>query len=273
MRSLRTILPFLVAALGLALATSAPAAERLRMATTTSTDNSGLLKVLNPPFEREHDVHVDVIAVGTGKALRIASNCDADIVFVHAPPAEMKFVEAGYGVDRQPVMHNDFVILGPPSDPAGVARAHFAAGALQRIVQAQAPFISRGDDSGTNKKEKALWAAAGLVPEGKWYMAVGQGMGATLRIADDKRAYTLSDRGTFIAFKNKLDLKVLYQGDPALYNPYHVMAVNPKHCPGVRYDLARQFIEYVTGREGQKIIRDYRMQGQQLFYPDVIPNP
>jgi len=263
---------FLVLA-GVAVASNAHAGERLTMATTTSTENSGLLAELNPPFESEHGVSVDVIAVGTGKAMRIARNCDADIVFVHAPAAEKAFVDAGYGVDRAPVMHNDFVILGPPSDPAGVKQAESAVGALRCIAEAGADFVSRGDDSGTHKKEMALWRQAGIEPEGRWYMAAGQGMGAVLKIADDKQAYALSDRGTFIAFQGKIDLIVLSEGDAALHNPYHIIAVNPEHCPNADYDLARRYIDYVTGREGQRIIDGYRMQGQQLFYPDAIKNP
>ncbi len=266
-------LPLVLLAGALLAPAATPAAERLRMATTTSTDNSGLLAELNPPFESEHGVAVDVIAVGTGKALRIARNCDADIVFVHAPAAEMQFVEAGHGVDRTPVMHNDFVILGPPSDPAGAKQADSAADALRGIAGAQASFVSRGDDSGTHKKEKSLWQEAGIEPKGRWYLAAGQGMGAVLKIADDKQAYALSDRGTFIAFQGKTELEVVSEGDPALHNPYHIIAVNPQKCPNARYDLARRYIDYVIGREGQKVIGEYRMQGQQLFYPDVIAKP
>ncbi|NIR29245.1 MAG: solute-binding protein [Gammaproteobacteria bacterium] len=273
MRTLIRTLPLILLTGALVSPIAAPAAERLRMATTTSTENSGLLAELNPQFESEHGVAVDVIAVGTGKALRIARNCDADIVFVHAPGAEKLFVEAGYGVDRSPVMHNDFVVLGPPTDPAGVRRAASAAEALRRIAEAEPSFVSRGDDSGTHKKEKSLWQQAGIEPEGQWYLAAGQGMGAVLKIADDKQAYTLSDRGTYVAFQGKTELAVVSEGDPALHNPYHIIAVSPQRCPNARYDLARRYIDYVTGRRGQKIIGDYRMRGQQLFYPDVITKP
>ena len=254
------------------LALSVQAEERLRMATTTSTENSGLLDVLNPVFEKKHDAVVDVIAVGTGKALRLGENGDVDIVFVHAPPAEERFVEAGHGVDRAAVMHNDFVIIGPPDDPAGIAETSSAAEALQKISKARATFVSRGDDSGTHKKEKNLWEAAGIEPHGDWYLAVGQGMGAVLQIADDKQAYTLTDRGTYIAYGGKINLQIVSEGDKVLYNPYHIIAVNPEKHPHVKYDLAKDYIDFVTGEEGQKIIRNYRMQGQQLFYPDAMPD-
>lgn len=249
---------------------SASAENILRMSTTTSTENSGLLAVLNPPFEKKNDVRLDVIAVGTGKALRLAENGDVDVVFVHAPVAEKVFVKNGFGVDRHPVMHNDFIIIGPASDPAGIKSAKSATGAFRMLGQGKGGFVSRGDDSGTDKKEKALWNIAGLTPEGDWYISAGQGMGAVLRMADDKQAYALTDRGTYIHFQDKIDLMILFEGDEALYNPYHVMAVNPEKHPQVKYDLAKKYIEYVTGSEGQEIIRSYKRVGQQLFYPDVI---
>ena len=248
----------------------AQAENSLRLSTTTSTENSGLLAVLNPPFEAKYAVRLDVIAVGTGKALQLGENGDVDVVFVHAPKAELAFVDAGFGVDRQAVMHNDFVIIGPQSDPAGIKTADSAAEALLKIAAAKAAFISRGDDSGTHKKEKALWQAANIKPSGNWYLAAGQGMGAVLRMADEKQAYTLSDRGTFLAYQNNIDLPVLYAGDKALFNPYHIMAVNPQRYAHVQYDLAKKYIAYVTGEEGQKIIAEYKKAGQQLFYPDVI---
>lgn len=260
-----------VALLG-TLALSAHAQERLRMATTTSTEASGLLNALNPVFEKKHNTVVDVIAVGTGKALKLGENGDVDIVFVHAPQAEEKFVEAGYGIDRTPVMHNDFVIIGPADDPANVNSTSFAVEALQTISRTEATFISRGDDSGTHKKEKQLWEQAGIDPAGAWYLAVGQGMGAVLQIAEDKQAYALTDRGSYIAYVDKIDLQIVSEGDKALHNPYHIIAVNPERHPHVKYDLATDYIDFVTGEEGQKIIRDYRIQGQQLFYPDAMPD-
>jgi len=246
---------------------------RLRMATTTSTDNSGLLAVLHPPFEDQCDCKVDVIAVGTGKALRLGENGDVDIVFVHAPPAEKRFVEAGHGVDRTAVMHNDFVILGPAGDLAGVADTGSVAQALQAIAAAAATFVSRGDDSGTHKKEKSLWETAGIDPSGSWYQAAGQGMGAVLQISEEKQAYTLADRGTYLAYRDKITLKVVSEGDEVLFNPYHVMAVNPEKHPHVNDDLAKTYIDFVVSREGQKIIAGYQVAGEQLFHPDAIPDP
>ena len=254
--------------------TPASGAElRLRMATTTSTDNSGLLKQLDPPFEALYGVRLDVIAVGTGKALKLGQNGDVDLVFVHAPAAERKFVAAGYGITRVPVMHNDFVIVGPSSDPAAISTSTSAAEALGRIARTRSVFISRGDESGTHKKEKHLWQAAGMVPRGKWYLATGQGMGAVLQIAADKNAYALTDRGTYIAYQRKIDLKILSEGDPLLSNPYHIIAVNPARHAHVKTALAKKYIAFVTGPEGQKIINEYRLGGQQLFYPDVIKSP
>lgn len=253
------------------LSSTAMAVEHLKLSTTTSTDSSGLLAELHPAFEKKYDVKVDVIAVGTGKALKLGSNGDVDVVFVHAPRAELEYVQKGHFIDRTAVMHNDFVIVGPESDPAHIATAKNAAGAFIRIANAKAEFISRGDDSGTHKKELALWENANLpTPTGSWYIAAGQGMGAVLKIADEKQAYSLSDRGTQIAYANKMSLKVLFEGDEVLFNPYHVMAVNPARHDHINYELAKKYIDFVTGPEGQKIIGDYRLEGQQLFYPDVI---
>jgi len=248
---------------------TAQAVEHLKMSTTTSTENSGLLAVLNPVFEAKYNAKVDVIAVGTGKALKIGSNGDVDVVFVHAPAAELKYVEQGDFIDRKPVMHNDFVIVGSVSDPANITHAKSAAEALQKVAQVKADFISRGDDSGTHKKEKQLWIAANVKPEGSWYIQAGQGMGAVLTIADEKQAYALADRGTQIEYADKMSLKVLFDGDEALFNPYHVMAVNPAKQPHVKYQLATKYIEFVTSIEGQSIIAGFQKSGQQLFYPDV----
>jgi tungstate transport system substrate-binding protein len=257
----------LVATLSMTFA--ADAVDHLIMSTTTSTENSGLLAVLDSVFEAKYNIKVDVIAVGTGKALKIGSNGDVDVVFVHAPAAELKYVEQGDFIDRKAVMHNDFVIVGAIADPAKIAKAASASDALQRIAKVKAGFISRADDSGTHKKEKQLWLAADVTPEGRWYIQTGQGMGAVLTIADEKQAYTMADRGTQIAYADKMSLKVLFEGDKALYNPYHVMAVNPAKQPHVRYDLAKKYIEFVTGKEGQAIIANFKKSGQQLFYPDV----
>jgi len=249
---------------------SAQAVEHLRLSTTTSTENSGLMAVLHPVFEEKYGVKIDVIAVGTGKALKIGSRGDVDAVFVHAPAAELAYVARGDFIDRQPVMHNDFVLIGPASDPAGIAGSVSVEQALESIMQAEARFVSRGDDSGTHKKELALWKQADLLPTGRWYIKAGQGMGAVIKIADEMGAYTLSDRGTQIAFEEKVSLKVLYQGDPPLFNPYHIMAVNPDKHRHVNYDLAKKYIDFVTGEQGQRLIRDFRIKSQPLFYPDVI---
>lgn len=249
---------------------SAFAVEHLKLSTTTSTENSGLLAVLHPIFEDKYDVKVDVIAVGTGKALKIGSNGDVDVVFVHAPAAELEYVAKGDFIDRQAVMHNDFVIVGAESDSAGLKKAESVKQAFKFLVDSQAEFISRGDDSGTHKKEKELWKEAGISPEGSWYIQAGQGMGAVLKISDEKQAYTLTDRGTQIAFTDKMSLEVVFEGDDALFNPYHVMAVNPKKHKYVHYELAKKYIEFVTGEEGQAIISGFRKAGQQLFYSDAI---
>jgi tungstate transport system substrate-binding protein len=246
------------------------AEETLRMSTTTSTESSGLLAVLNPPFEKANKVKVDVIAVGSGKALKLGENGDVDVMFVHAPKAEEEFMAAGFGVDRAAVMHNDFVIVGPKTDPDSIKSAANVEEALKKISAGKTAFISRGDDSGTHKKELELWKKAGVSPAGDWYVSAGQGMGAVLRMADDKQAYTLSDRGTFLAYQDKTQLVVLSEGGSALLNPYHIIAVNPKRHAHIKYELVKKYIAYVTGAEGQKIIANFKKDGQQLFYPDAI---
>jgi len=257
----------LVIAVILATSTGVAAEERLRMSTTTSTENSGLLKVLLPPFEQQNNCKVDVIAVGTGKSLKIGESGDSDIVFVHARTLEDKFVADGFGVNRKDVMYNDFVILGPADDPAGVKGSKTTAEALARVAAKQASFISRGDESGTHVKEKELWKAAGVKPAGAWYVEAGQGMGEVIIMATEKRAYTLADRGTYNAFKKaKTDLKIIFEGEQGLFNPYGIIAVNPAKHPHVKYDLAMKFIDYITGAEGQKIIADYRVDGEPIFF-------
>ncbi len=251
------------------LSISVYATDILRMSTTTSTENSGLLKVLNPLFEKVYDIRLDVIAVGTGKALRLGENGDVDIVFVHAPKAELEFVDKGFGVDRKAVMHNDFVLIGPAENPAKVTPTQPITTALQQIAKHTSLFISRGDDSGTHKKEMSLWQAAQLDPQGKNYLSVGQGMGAVIKIANEKQAYTLTDRGTYIAFKDKIDLVIINAGDQALFNPYHIMAVNPRKHRHAQYALAKKYIDYITGVEAQAAIGTYKKFGEQLFYPDA----
>lgn len=242
----------------------------LRMATTTSTENSGLLEDILPSFEKSTGYKVHVIAVGTGKALRMGRDGDADVLLVHAPPSEMKFVNAGYGVNRRGVMYNDFVIVGPSSDPAGIHGMTDGAKALAKIAQHEAVFISRGDDSGTNKKELILWADARIKPDGRWYREAGQGMGKVLQMTGELQGYTLTDRGTWLSMKNKLPLKVLVQGDPKLFNPYHVIAVNPGRYPDINYKGAMDFITWITSRPGQSLIGKYRVNNKQLFVPTAL---
>ena len=241
----------------------------LKLATTTSTENTGLLDKLLPPFEEKFNIKVDVIAVGTGKAITLGENGDVDILFVHAREAEDKFVQGGYGVNRRDVMYNDFIVLGPSNDPAKIKGMKNVVSAFTNIANQKAFFVSRGDASGTDVKEKIIWQIAGIKPE-KWYMEAGQGMGATLQIANEKQAYVLCDRGTFIAYKNKIELVILSEGDPLLFNPYGIMAVNPDLYPHVKYMEAMQLIAWVTSVEGQKIIREYKIAGEKLFYPVAI---
>lgn len=242
----------------------------LKLATTTSTENSGLLGVLLPPFEEKFGIKVDVIAVGTGKALVLGENGDVDVVLVHARAAEDKFIEEGYGVNRRDVMFNDFIILGPSNDPAETKGESNVTLTLKNIADRKTYFVSRGDDSGTHKKEKSLWQNAKISPEGKWYMEIGQGMGAALQVANERQAYVLCDRGTFLAYKNKIDLIIISEGDALLFNPYGIMAVNPARHPQVKYMEAMQLIAWITSVEGQKIIGEYKKEGEILFHPMAI---
>jgi tungstate transport system substrate-binding protein len=257
---------FLVIVLLALSALPARAEERLRMSTTTSTENSGLLAVLLPPFEKKIGCKVDVVAVGTGKALKLGETGDVDVVFVHARSLEDQFVTNGFGVNRRDVMYNDFVLLGPPADPAGVGASNRAPDAFRAIAAKGSPFISRGDESGTHQKEKEIWASAGIVPRGAWYAEAGQGMGEVLMMAAQKRGYTLSDRGTYIAFRKKTDLVVLGQGDRNLWNPYGIIAVNPEKHAHVKYELAMKLIDFVTGPEGQSLIAGFKVDGEPLFF-------
>ena len=242
----------------------------LRMAVTTSTENSGLLSVLLPPFEDEHQIKIHILSVGTGKALRLGQNGDVDLVLVHAPEVEKKFIDAGFGVGRTAVMHNDYILLGPDGDPAGVRNTTALVDALGLIQKSQSTFISRGDDSGTHKKEQKLWEVAGINPEGGWYLSIGQGMGSALTIADEKQAYILSDRGTYLSYLRKLNLNIVFEKDEILKNPYHIILVNPEIHPHIKTELAQKFINFITGEKGQGIIRDFRINNKPLFYPDVI---
>jgi tungstate transport system substrate-binding protein len=242
----------------------------LILATTTSTQDSGLLDVLVPRFEQESGIEVKVIAVGSGAALRMASRGDADAVLVHSPAAEEPYVAAGDLVDGRRVMYNDFVIVGPPQDPARISGVTTIAGVMRALARVR--FVSRGDDSGTHSQEMALWAAAGIdaaAVAGR--EETGQGMGATLNVADQRRAYTLTDRGTYLALRDRLDLTILYEGDPTLRNVYHVYAVNPARHPGVHRAEARAFIAFLVSDAVQRTIDDFKRDeyGQSLFFPDA----
>lgn len=253
---------------------NAPATERrLRLSTTTSTENSGLLAVLIPPFDARFGLQVDVIPVGTGKALKLAEGGDVDVTLVHAPELEEVFVKRGFGVNRRYIMYNDFVVVGPPADPARIRGLGDAKKAFEKIARTTSLFISRGDRSGTHTKELTFWRETGLSPSLPWYLEAGRGMGAVLVIADQKRAYTLTDRGTFLAFRQKLDLQILVEGDSALFNPYHAIAVNPARYPHVNYLDAMLFIGWLTSPEGQKIIANFGRQefNRPLFFPGAIP--
>lgn len=274
-----------VGVMGLSMAGGAFAEEKvLAMSTTTSTENSGLLDVLLPEFKKDTGITVKVTAKGTGAAIRDGQDKNVEVIFVHAKAREEKFVADGYGTKRYAVMHNDFVILGPAKDPAGVKGSSDAAACLKKIADTQSTFISRGDDSGTHTKEQSLWKATGLEmaekqaaggktsvqPAGgdSWYVAIGQGMGATLTQAEERQAYTLSDRGTYIKYKYgktpALELDILCEGDESLANPYGVIPVTPGS------EMAVTFAEWLVSPRGQKVIADYRLEGQQLFFPDAV---
>ena len=269
----------------------------LKMSTTTSTQASGLLDVLLPELEKDTGIQVKVIAKGTGAAIRDGMDGNVDVIFVHAKGREEKFVNDGYGTKRYAVMHNDFVILGPADDPAKIKGMTNAPAALKKIAESQALFISRGDDSGTHTKEQALWQSTGLqlekvtntiVKKGKkreisfvhpagsekWYRSIGQGMGKTIMFADEKQAYTLADRGTYIKYKFgrdvPIELNVLCEGDPLLGNPYGIIPINPEKHPHVKYKLAEEFAQWLVSDRGQAVIADYRLLDKQLFYPDAM---
>ena len=252
----------------LVLAGQSLAAERLRLSTTTSTENSGLLKVLLPVFEKRYGCKVDVVAVGTGKALKLGETGDVDVVLVHARAMEDRFMASGFGVKRSDVMYNDFILIGPDNDPAAVRGAKSAVEAFRRISSARAIFISRGDESGTHQKEKEIWQRAGIRPTGSRYIESGQGMGEVIVMATERKGYTLADRATYNAYRHgKSDLKIVFQGEKGLFNPYGVIAVNPKKHPHVKYQLALRFIEFLTGAEGQQLVAGFRVNGEQLFFP------
>ena len=256
------------------LAADAQGEKVLMMATTTSTDNTGLLDYLAPKFKEATGIELRWTATGTGKALKLGENCDVDVLMVHAPDAEKKFVQDGFGVDRREIMYNDFVIIGPASDPAGV-KAKSVKDALEAIRTQKAVFVSRGDNSGTHQMELSLWQAAALpVPDKEaWYVQTGQGMLATINIAAERNGYTMTDRGTYIKYESDLagnpPLNILVEGDQALLNQYSVIAVNPKKCPKAKYDLAMQFQQWIAGAQGQQLVKDFKLLGKQLFTPNA----
>lgn len=248
-----------------------PAVKELKLATTTSTEDSGLLDVLLPEFEKDTNYKVKVIAVGTGQAITMGEAGDVDVILVHARAAEDKFVADGFGVDRRDVMYNDFIIIGPVEDPAGIKGNTDVSKAFSAIAQKQAAFVSRADNSGTDKKEKAIWTKAEIKPAGTWYIESGQGMGDTFRIADEKKAYTLIDRATYLALQDKYKLEIVVEGDKLLFNPYGVIPVNQQKYPNVDYEGATKFAEWLTSEKGQKMIGEFGVEkyGKALFVPDA----
>lgn len=261
------------AAASIAVATGAMADDKfIIVQSTTSTQASGLYDYLLPIFEDKTGIDVRVVAVGTGQAIKNATNCDGDVLLVHAKAAEKKFVEAGYGTERTDLMYNDFIILGPSDDPAGIKGMTDAQAALEKIAEAEALFASRGDDSGTNKAELRLWKGTDVDPSeasGDWYRETGSGMGATLNAAIGMGAYTLADRATWINFGNKGDFAIMVEGDPDLFNQYGVIPVSPEHCPKVKAGMGQEFADWLLSAEGQEAIGAYRVKDQQLFHPNA----
>lgn len=252
----------------------AGADESIIVQSTTSTKNSGLYDYMLPKVKAATGLTVNVVAVGTGQAIKNAQNCDGDVLLVHAKPAEEKFVAEGYGVKRSDLMYNDFVIVGPASDPAGVKGMNDVKAALGKIAAAKAPFASRGDDSGTHKKELALWKAAGVDPKtgsGEWYRETGSGMGATLNASVGMGAYAMTDRATWISFKNRGDFAIVVEGDGEMFNQYGVILVNEAKCPSVKSAAGQKFIDWLLSADGQAVIKSYEISGQQLFFPNAQP--
>lgn len=248
--------------------------KSLMLATTTSTDNTGLLDYLVPHFTRDTGIELKWVATGTGKALKLGQNCDVDVLLVHAPAAEREYVAQGYGINRREIMYNDFVIIGPVADPAGI-HGKSVKDALLAVKKKKSVFVSRGDNSGTNKKEIILWKESGLsIPDKEpWYIQTGQGMLATIAIAAERGGYTLTDRGTYIKYEDSMGgsppLKILVEGDPGLINQYSIIAVNPARCGNSKIDLAMQFSDWLAGDKAQKLIKDFKLSGKQLFFPNA----
>jgi tungstate transport system substrate-binding protein len=260
-----------LALLGFLLVAGAPALAQqvIRLSTTTSTENSGLLQYLLPKFEAKANAKVNVISVGTGKALELAKNGDVDVTLVHARAAEDKFVAEGHGVNRRDVMYNDFIIVGPEADPAAVKGSKDVLAAMKKIAASGAKFISRGDNSGTDLMEKAYWKQVGSQPQGAAYVSAGLGMGEVLNMAAELRAYTLTDRATYIAYRAKTGLQIAVEGDPKMFNPYGIIAVNPQKSKDLNYKGAMQLVEWITSSEGQNLIASFKVEGQQVFFPSA----
>jgi len=260
-----------LALLGFLLAATAPvlAQQVIKLSTTTSTENSGLLQYLLPKFESKTNSKVNVISVGTGKALELAKNGDVDVTLVHARAAEDKFVAEGHGVNRRDVMYNDFILVGPVSDPAGIKGSKDVLAAMKKIADSKLRFVSRGDNSGTDQMEKAYWKQAGAQPQGAAYISAGLGMGEVLNMAAEMNAYTLTDRATYVAYKAKTGLQIAVEGDPRMFNPYGIIAVNPERHKHVNYKGAMQLIEWMTSPEGQGLIASFKAGGEQVFYPSA----
>ena len=268
----RTVLAFAAAALLAAAPAMADDEDFIIVSSTTSTENSGLFAYLLPMFEAKTGIQVRVVAVGTGKAIQQARDGDADVLFVHHKPSEEAFVAEGFGISRHDVMYNDFVLIGPSADPAGIAGSSDVVSALGQIAEQGAVFASRGDDSGTNKKELGLWGEAGIEPADRpWYRATGSGMGATLNTASGLGAYTLTDRATWLAFQNKGDLEIIVEGDDRLFNQYGIILVSPQMYPHVKVDHGQAFIDWVLSPEGQDAIAAFQIDGEQLFFPNAQP--
>jgi tungstate transport system substrate-binding protein len=250
------------------------AADRfITIASTTSTYNSGLFDYIHPVFTKDTGIKVRVVAKGTGASIRLAQECNADVIVVHAKQKELKFVREGYGVKRFDLMYNDFIIVGSAKDPAGIKGMKSAPSAFKKVAKSGNTFASRGDNSGTHTKEKNIWKKAGVNPSGGWYKSLGQGMGATLRVANEMGCYTLTDRGTWLAFKEKmgrkLELAILVEGDPILFNQYGIIAVNPKKCRNVKKRMAQQYVDWMTSPRAQRLIGSYKKFGEVLFTPNA----
>ncbi|KMQ73273.1 substrate-binding domain-containing protein [Marinobacter subterrani] len=264
----KTLNLLLAGVTSLGLAFSAHAEDYITLASTTSTENSGLFDSILPKFKADTGIDVRVVAVGTGQAFEIARRGDADSLLVHDTAGEKRFVENGYASERADVMYNDFVLIGPADDPANISEADSAAEAFAAIAKAEAPFASRGDDSGTNRAELRLWKSAGIEPSGDWYRELGSGMGATLNTAAAMDAYVMSDRATWVAFKNPQNLELLYSGDKAMFNQYGSLLLSEEKHPDLKHDLARQWHNWLISKDGQQAIADFKVDGQQLFFPN-----